>query len=66
MEIIIKTACKLLTSVCNNQVVGGYNCPAGEHYNCPFKQQSTIFTNCNDITWKDWREYFEKKRGNVT
>ena len=51
-----KYMCKILAHECNHQTVGGFNCPAGEHYRCPFG----TLTICDDVTWKDWQEFFAK------
>lgn len=50
-----KNLCKILAHECNNQVVGGWNCPAGEHFRCPFDKSYSV---CDDVTWKDWRDFF--------
>jgi hypothetical protein len=54
-----KNMCKILTHECNNQTYGRSSCPAGQPYRCPFEKDNG-YAACVDITWKDWREFFEK------
>lgn len=55
-----KNLCKILAHECNNQNYGHSNCPAGDPVRCPFKAE-VGHVDCEDNTWKDWRDFFKKE-----
>lgn len=58
-----KNMCKILAHECNNQNYGHTNCPADTSWNCPFTGANS--TNCEDVTWKDWRDFFKENENHA-
>ena len=56
-----KNMCKILAHNCNHQDYTHSNCPAKERQGCPFGK----LTICEDVTWKDWRDFFKENKNHV-